>query len=139
MEMLIAMTILSFGLLSIGQMMFVAMGSASLARSKGSAAIVAQNRLEFLADLYRRDEAHADLTVGTHGPIQVQLNNANGTAQNRFNVSWTVSTVSDPRGLTLKARQVLVTVTPIGTGTTANTKAFMNKVLNVSSIFSPRF
>jgi prepilin-type N-terminal cleavage/methylation domain-containing protein len=138
-EMLIALFILTFGLLAAGQMMAVAMSSSSLARSKGSAAVVAQDRLEALGDLFRQNAAAADLTVGDHGPIQVQVTNpVSMRAVNRFNVTWRVSVVPDARGKILNARLVRVTVTPIGAGTTANSRALMNKIVNVSGIFSPR-
>src|SRR5881397_2424107 len=114
-ETMIALVILTFGILAAGQLMYVASASNSLSRSKGSAMTVAQDRLEFLADLYRRDPANADLTNGDHGPQQVSVTNPNDSSiVNRFNVTWNVSTVSDPRaGKVLQARQVLVTVTPI--------------------------
>jgi prepilin-type N-terminal cleavage/methylation domain-containing protein len=140
-EMLIAMIIMTFGLLAVGRLMYAAMGSATLARSKGSAAIVAQDKLEFLADRFRQDPTHADFTNGSHGPQQVDVTNpANGRMMNRYNVAWTVSTVSDPRaGVTLKAKQVIVTVTPIrSTSTTVNNQTSLNKVVNVTSIFSTR-
>ncbi|NWG11913.1 MAG: type II secretion system protein [Acidobacteria bacterium] len=140
-EMLIALLILSFGLLSAGQLMYLAMGSASLARSKGNAAMVAQDKLEFLADVYRRNRADADLTVGDHGPEQVEILNPNsGTALNRFRIVWNVSTVPDPRaGKVLHARLVRVTVTPLGTGAAVNNQIGLNKTVSVSSIFSTRF
>ncbi len=139
-EMLIAIVILTFGLLAAGQLLAVAMGSASLARSKGSAATAAQNQLEFLADLYRQNPAAGDLSVGSHGPVQIQvLNPANSRVLNRFNVSWVVATVPDPRaGRTLNAREVTVTVTPINGAGAVNNKAGLNKVVNVSTIFSLR-
>ena len=140
-ETMVAMVLLTFGLLAAGQLMYVASASNSLSRSKGSAMTVAQDRLEFLADLYRRAPANPDLTNGDHGPQQVSVTNPNDSSiVNRFNVTWNVSTVADPRaGKVLQARQVLVTVTPIGTtGTTANSKAGLNKVVNVTAIFSPR-
>jgi prepilin-type N-terminal cleavage/methylation domain-containing protein len=138
-EMLIALLILTFGLLSAGQLMLVAMGSASLARSKGSAAVVAQDRLEFLGDLYRRNAAAAELTVGDHAPEQVQIQNpTDNTILNRFSVGWNVSVVPDARGKTLNARLVRVTVTPVRADGTANNKILLNKVVSVSSIFSPR-
>ena len=140
METLIAMLIMTFGLLAAGQLMFVAVGSASLARSKGNAAVVAQNKLEFLADLFRQNSADAALTNGNHGPEQVQILNPSASgALNRYNVSWTVATVSDPRaGKVLSARSVTVTVNPIGSGTSANNQKSLNKVVNVTDIFSPR-
>ena len=139
-ETLIAMLIMTFGLLAAGQMIYVAVGSASLARSKGSAAVVAQDKLEFLAARYSRDKSAADLTEGNHGPERVEiLNPAVNNALNRFNVAWVVSTVSDPRaGKVIDARQVVVTVTPINAANAANLKAGFNKVVVVSAIFSPR-
>ncbi len=139
-EMLIALLILSFGLLSAGQLMYVAMSSASLARSKGNASMVAQDKLEFLADIFRRNRADANLTVGDHGPEQVQILNPNsGTALNRFQVVWNVSVVPDPRaGKVLTARLVRVTVTPLGTAATVNNQIGLNKTVSVSSIFSTR-
>jgi prepilin-type N-terminal cleavage/methylation domain-containing protein len=172
METLVALVILTFGLLAAGQMMFVAMGSNSLSRSKGSAVTVAQDRLEFLADLYRQNPANADLTLGTHtflassgqtGPVPVEIKNPNdNTTVNRFSVVWSVCLVPDSRKVdpaslatcpiadpcnppvpnpcrVLAARQVRVTATPIATASTAtNRKAGLNKVVNVSAIFSPR-
>ncbi len=140
-ETMIAMVILTFGLLAAGQLMYVAMASNSLSRSKGTAMTVGQDKLEFLSDLYRRDPANADLTNGDHGPEQVAVTNPNDSSiVNRFNVAWNVSTVPDPRaGKVLQARLVRVTVTPIqNTGTTANSKIGLNKVVNVTAIFSPK-
>jgi Tfp pilus assembly protein PilV len=138
-ETLIAMFILTFGLLAVGQLLFAAMSAQTLARSKGSGAVVADDRMEMLADLYRQNPNHADLTVGNHGPVQVDVTNpVDGAVMNRFNVAWTVSTVVT-NGKTLRASQVVVTVTPIQTGgTSANLRTGLNKVVNVVSIFSTR-
>jgi hypothetical protein len=134
------MFILTFGLLAAGQLMFVAASGTTLARSKGAAAVVAQNKLDFLADAYRQNPDGADLTLGSHGPEQVQVLNPNdSTVANRFNVAWTVSTVPDPRvGKVLKAKQVTVTVTPITSTDAINMRTSLNKVLIVTAIFSPR-
>jgi prepilin-type N-terminal cleavage/methylation domain-containing protein len=138
-EMLIALFIMTFGLLSAGQLMLVAMGSSSLARSKDSAAVAAQDRLEFLADLYRRDTSAAELTVGDHAPLLVNIvNPTDNSVLNRFSVGWNVSVVPDARGKTLHARLVRVTVTPIDTAGNVNSRRLLNKVVSVSSIFSPR-
>src|SRR5438093_8964249 len=78
--------------------MVVAIGSNSLSRFKGAAMTVVRDRLELLADLYRRDPANADLTVRNHGPVEMALTNPNDdTTVNRFNVAWTVTNVPDPR------------------------------------------
>jgi hypothetical protein len=134
------MCILTFGLLAAGQMIYVALSCASLARSQGSAAVVAQGKLAFLADLYSRDPNVEDLSVGGHGPEQVEIVNpaAHGVL-NRYRVTWTVSAVSDPRtNRVLNARLVLVTVTPIDAATSAHFRASLNKIVTVPAVFSPR-
>src|SRR5262245_35765722 len=137
-ETMIGMFILTFGLLVTGQLLFLAMSSSSLARSKGSATIVAQNQLETLADLYRQSAPSSDLTTGNHGPNQVAVTSYDGRTVNRFNVAWTVADVVT-NGKTLKAKQVVVTATPIqSTGTTTNSQIGLNKVISLSSILSAR-
>lgn len=139
-ETLIAMLVLTFGLLATGQLIYVAMSSTSLARSKGSAALVAQAKLEVLADLYRQNPGAPDLTDGSHGPEQVEITNPSSrSALNRYNVAWKVAILPDPRPTKiLKARQVTVTVTPIGSGATVNRKTPLNKAVNFTTIFSAR-
>ena len=138
-EMLISLIILTFGLLAAGQLMAVAMGSASLARSKGSAAVVARDRLEALADLYRQDSSAVDLALGNHGPVQVQvMNTVDNNVMNRYNVAWNVSVVPDARGKVLSARIVRVTVTPINAAGGVNSRTSLNKIVSMSAIFSPR-
>ncbi len=138
-EMLISLIILTFGLLAAGQLMAVAMGSASLARSKGSAAVVARDRLEALADLYRQDSSAVDLALGNHGPVQVQvMNTVDNNVMNRYDVAWNVSVVPDARGKVLSARIVRVTVTPITAAGGVNSRTSLNKIVSMSAIFSPR-
>ena len=138
-EMLISLIVLTFGLLAAGQMIFVAMSAQSLALSKGTASVVAEDKLESLADLYSQNPAAADLTVGDHGPIQVQVTNpTNARILNRYNVEWNVAVVPDARGKVLTARTVRVTVTPITTAGAVNKKASLNKVISMTAIFSAR-
>jgi len=139
-ESLMAIFILALGLLFVCQMTFVSLGGTSLAKSKGTAVLAAQNQLESLADAYRQDPNGTNLTVGSHGPVQVEvLNPVDNSKSNRFNVAWTVSIVSDPRsGKVLKSKQVMVTVTPIGTGVSVNKQTGLNKVVSMTTIFSPK-
>jgi prepilin-type N-terminal cleavage/methylation domain-containing protein len=130
-EALMAILILTVGFMFVGRIMVSSIGSSTLSRSKSTAGIAATNKLEALALKYRANSSDTDLTVGNHGPEQLEILNPNDSnAVNRYNVSWTVSAVS-----TLKAVQVTVTVTPIGSGTTAQNQVGLNKVLNVSTIF----
>ncbi len=140
-ELLIATLILTFGLLAAAQIIYSALCSASLARSKGNIAVVAHAKLEFLADLYARNPGAPELSDGDHGPDLVPvLNPATGAVLNRFSVTWQARTVGDPRpGKTLQARQIVVVVSPVDTAGGANHKAFLNKTTVVAGIFSPRY
>ena len=139
-ETLIALIVLTFGLLAAGQLIFIAASSASLARSKGSAAVVAQDKIHYLGDLYSRNPDSPDLAVGDHGPEPVQVvGPATNTVLNRFRVSWSVAPVPDPRaGKSLKARLVTVTVTPADEHDAPHYRAALNKIVTVSAIFSAR-
>jgi Tfp pilus assembly protein PilV len=137
---MIALVVLTFGLLAVGPLLYVAAGSGSLSRSKSTAAIAAQSKLESLADFHDRNPSAADLAFGSHGPDQIQVvNPIDGTVLNRYDIGWTVSAVSDPRpGKAVGARLVRVTITPIQIGGARNSQPTLNKTLNVTTIFSPR-
>jgi prepilin-type N-terminal cleavage/methylation domain-containing protein len=137
-EIMIALAILSFGLLAAGPLLYRALSSDSLTRSKGTAAISAQNKLEYLADLYLRNPSAGELMLGSHGPEQSQTANpADGTILNRYDIDWTVSLVPDPRpGKTVHARLVSVRITPIQLQGAENSRPAFNKILCVSTVFS---
>lgn len=137
-EALMAICIMCFGLLSVGQLLLATIGGPVLARSKGSATLVAHDKLEFLAEAYRQNPDGPDLTLGDHGPEQVSVSNpSDGTVMNRFRVTWTVSDVPDPRaGKVLKAKRVRVMVVPITNADAVNNKASFNKVISMTNIFS---
>ncbi len=139
-EMMIALLVLTFGLLSAGQMLFVAASSGSLARSKSAAAIAAQSKLESLAALYQQDPLALDLAAGYHGPVQVNLlNPADASTLNLFRIEWNISPVPDPRpGMALDGKLVKVTVIPSLPGGRPNNRPRFNKILSVSTIISPR-
>lgn len=139
-EMMLALIILTFGLLTAGQLLYVAASSCSLARSKGTATVAAQTVLESLASLYDHNPLAADLALGAHGPRQtVVVNPIDGTVLNRYDVNWKVENVSDPRpGKALDARRVQATVTPVQIGGTENIRPGFNKALNIVTLFSPK-
>jgi len=139
-EALIAVFVLAFGLIAAGQMIFVAASSSALARCKGNATLLAQGKLEYLADLYSRDPGLMEFDDGEHGPEQVDVPNPSGhSVLNRYNISWTVSEVPDPRaGVELKAKRVTVSVTPIDAANQKNLRASFNKVVTVSTILSAK-
>ncbi len=139
-ELMIAQVILTFGLLAVGPLLYVAASSESLARSKSAAAITAQNKLESLTDLYHRNPSAEDLTLGSHGPQQAQVvNPIDGTVLNRYDVTWVMSAVPDPRpGKVVAGRLVRVTITPIQLAGAGNSNPAFNKILNVTTILSQK-
>ncbi len=139
-EVMIATFILTFGLLEAAQIIYAAMCSSSLSRSKSAIAVVANDKLESLADLYDQNSGAPDLVPGAHGPDLVSIANpASNTILNRFQVTWQVSEVADPRpGKVLKARQVVVTVRPVGAANQPNDKPYLNKSAIVAGVFSSR-
>ncbi len=136
-ELMIALLILAIGLLAAGQPVFIAMSSASLARSKGVAALLAQNKLEHIGGVLQREPEAAEITDGAHGPEQVRITNpADGSLLNCFNVDWTVAQVPDLRAASsLNARLITVTVTPTDAAGAANKRPLLNKIVVVASVY----
>jgi prepilin-type N-terminal cleavage/methylation domain-containing protein len=137
-EMMMAISIIAFGLFAASQLLYVAAGSNALARAKSAAAVAANNNLESLGALYRQNPLAADLALGHHGPRSYEVvNPAQATVLNRFAVEWVVENVPDPRaGTTLNAKRVSASVTPVTSDGTANSHPGLNKILNVTTIFS---
>lgn len=138
-EILIATALTTIGLLAAFQLLLIAMSSATLARSQETAVLSAMNKLESLAESYSRDPK-GNVLPGNYGPEEIKVINPNdGSVLNRFQITWTVNTVSDPRpGKIPEARRIRVTVTPILAAGAVNYQPPFNKVLNVSTVFSPR-
>jgi prepilin-type N-terminal cleavage/methylation domain-containing protein len=135
-ESLMAVLILALGFMFVGPMLFNSVQSIALSRSKDTAGLAAANQLETLARLYKANAADANLTIGAHGPIQVEITNpVDDSKVNRYNISWQVSSVLDVHGAPLQAVQATVTATPIGSGTATNITKRENKIVNVSTIF----
>jgi|WetSurMetagenome_2_1015567.scaffolds.fasta_scaffold40792_4 prepilin-type N-terminal cleavage/methylation domain-containing protein len=139
-ELMIAIAVLTFGLLAVGQLFYVTASSSSLSGSKSSAAIAAQNMLDALADLYNRNPAAEDLSFGGHMPRQIQVTNPiDGTILNQYSVAWVVNHVPDPRpGKIIDAKLVSVTVSPVQAAGAENNRPPFNKKLSVATVFSTR-
>ena len=137
--MMIALTVLAFGLLAVGPLLYIAGSSSSLSRSKDTATVTAQNKLEYLSALYGNSPSAPDLAIGNHGPQQTEVADPSDEAiLNRYSLSWTISSVPDPRPQkAVDAKQVCMTVTPIEAGGTKNYRPAFNKVLTVTTILSP--
>ncbi len=140
-ETYVALFILVFGLMSGAELIALTSRASSLARSKGSAAIVGESKLVFLADLYRRNPNAADLSPGDHGPEEIEIwNRAADCTLNRYRISWTVATVPDPRpGRNSGATQVWVTIDPSDTKGIRHIIPWLNKKVTLSTVLSARF
>lgn len=138
-EVMVALGILAFGLLAASSLIYTSVRSSSLARSQSTAAIAAQNKLEMLAEAYRRNPSDKNLVPGSHGPEQIEIVNPNdGSTLNLYDIHWTVNQVSDPRpGVIPNAKLVRVTVTPIRSDGTENSRPGFNKILHINAVFSP--
>jgi len=137
-EMMIALSTIAFGFLAASQLLYIASASSSLARAKSTAALSAQDTIEFLGAIYRQTPSAPELALGEHGPRIIEVKNpTNGVILNRYSVSWMVDSVYDPRpGKTLQARSIRTTVTPVTGDGRTNNRAGLNKTLNVSTVFS---
>jgi len=140
-EILVSLSVLTFGLLAAAQVVHVALTSTTLARSKSAAAVAAQSRLELLSDLFGRNPEAEELANGSHGPVAVEVASpADGRVLNRFSVGWSVTAVADPRpGRSINAKQVTVTVTPVDEALVPLPRALLSKVVTMSTVFSARF
>jgi prepilin-type N-terminal cleavage/methylation domain-containing protein len=138
-EMLIAIVILTFGLLTTGQLMYSTLSAASLSRSTQSAALIAQSKLESLSFTFAERANAPALKEGEHGPEEVEImNHTENIALNRFQIRWKSSDLIDPRtGRKLKAKRVTVTVTPIGNTGRPNLRPSQNKTVSIAAVFSP--
>ena len=139
-EMMMALILLSSGLLTAGQLIYASAGSGSLARSKFAAAIAAQDQMERLSALYAQNPLADDLAIGDHGPRQSMVANPlDGNALNIFNIYWNIGEMSDPRpGIKIKARLARVKIIPIRSGGAENRQVRLNKIVSVSSVLSQR-
>jgi prepilin-type N-terminal cleavage/methylation domain-containing protein len=133
-EMMIALLLLTLGLLAAGQLIYSTVSTGSLARSKMTAAIAAQDEIERLSALYARNPLANDLTIGDHGPLRSDFSNPlEGTALNRYSILWNISEVPDPRpGKTINAKIARITIIP------QSGQTRFNKIINVTTVLSPK-
>jgi len=137
-EVMITMIIMTFGLLACGQMVAGAIKSATLARTKGNAAIVAQNQLERLADLYRRDRHDPSISIGTQGPVWVEIANPiHHRVLHRFRVEWIVTPVTGTN-IMAHTRNIRLSVIPIDESKNNLFKPGWNERITMSMVLSTR-
>ena len=136
-ELLVAVFILTVGLLSGAQLLIMVMELDALARSKTTAMLVAQNELERLADLYRRNPAAKELTIGAHQLeelIEVQ-NPLTQKVLNRYKITWFVDIIPDPRPeVNIAGRIISVRATPMLAESLQDARPFRNKAITLNTV-----
>ena len=138
-EVLVAVFILTLGLLLAAQLLTMALGLDALARSKTSATLAAQNELERLADLYRRNPTAEELTIGSHQAEELTeiRNPINQNVLNRYKITWLVSGITDPRpGMEPQGRIISVRATPMLTESGENTGSLKNKTITLNAVIA---
>ena len=136
-ELMIAVYIMTFGLLAAAPLLTMTAGLDALARSKSASALAAQNELERLADLCRRNPAAVELTAGAHQAAElIEVRNPlTQKTLNMYKITWFVSDVPDPRpGVDLPGRIISVRATPMLTESLENTHSFQNKVTSLNAV-----
>ena len=138
-ELLTAVFILTFGLLAAAQLLIMTMRLDALARSKSTAALAAQNELERLADLHRRNPSAEELTIGSHQAKELAeiRNPLTQNALNRYKITWLVGGIPDPRpGMNPPGRIISVRATPMLTEDVENTQPFQNKKITFNAVIA---
>ena len=136
-ELMIAVLILTVGLLAAAQILTITIGLDSLARSKSTAALAAQNELERLADLYRRNPAAGELKIGAHQAEElIEIRNPlTQNVLNRYKITWFVSNITDPRpGIDISGRIISVRATPMSAKNVESTHSSQNKATTLSAV-----
>ena len=136
-ELMIAVFILTFGLLSAAQLLIMTMGLDALARSKSTATLAAQNELERLTDLYLRNPASGELTIGAHQAAELTeiRNPLTRNVLSRYKITWLVGNIPDPRpGIDLPGRTISVRAVPMLTESVENT--LRSKVITLNAVIT---
>ena len=101
-EVMIAIAILSFGILAVASMQTSSMYGNSLANRLTEGTSWAGNKMEELLTIPDTD---AQLSIGTHGPETVM------SGVSRYDVNWEVIDSVDPSNPLADAKLIIVTVT----------------------------
>jgi len=139
-ELMTAVFILTVGLLAAAQLLTITMKLDALARSKSTATLAAQNELDRLTDLFRRNPMAEELDIGTHQAAELTVirNPLTQNLQNRYKITWIVDGIPDPRmEIELPGRIVSVRATPMLTESVENTNPFLNKAVTLNAVIIP--
>jgi len=137
---LLALALLACALLVAAQLTSLALKASALSRFKGFAALAAKSRIEFLSERFQNDPLSPEIQPGTHGPVTVEVETPdNGRIINRFQLTWEVLPLPDPRGPGFgRACEIRLRVTPVDFSDTANHQSGQNKILNLGTVVSAR-
>ena len=138
-EVMIAVLILTIGLLSAAQLLTMALKLDVVARLKSTATLAAQNELERLTDLYRRNPAADELTIGAHQAEELTeiLNPITQKVLNRYKITWLVGEINDPRPeMDPRGRTISVMATPMLTESAENANFSINKVITLNAVIT---
>ena len=138
-ELMTAVFVLIIGLLAAAQLLAMTIGLDALARSKSTATLAAQNELERLADLYRRNPAAEELMIGAHQAVELTeiRNPLTQKVLNIYKITWSVGSIPDSRpGIDLPGRIISVRATPMLTESEENTDSFRNKAITLNAVIS---
>jgi len=138
-EVMIAVLILAIGLLSAAQLLTMALKLDALARSKSTATLAAQNELERLSDLYQRNPAAEELTIGTHQAEELTeiRNPITQKVLNMYKITWQVGEIHDPRPeMETRGRIISVRATPMLTENAENINPSNNKVITLNVVIA---
>jgi Tfp pilus assembly protein PilV len=138
-ETMIAVFILTAGLLSAAQIITMTIRLDALARSKSAAAMAAENELERLAALYRRNPASDELTIGIHQADELSeiRNPLTQNVLNRYKITWLVNGIPDSRpGIDPPGRIISVRAIPMLTENVENTNPFQRKVAILNAVIT---
>ena len=139
-EAVIAASLVAFGILAVGQLLFTSAASINLARSREAAVLAAHNKLEYLCGLYLRNASHADLSAGEHGPEYVVFPDpADGGVPDRFRISWSIECLQDPRPeWKTAAVKLTVAATPVKNDGTPIDRPYSGRTVVLPAVLEPQ-
>lgn len=130
-EAMIALSILSVGLLGLAQLFVVAINQNAYSRNNTMGTSVALDRLEDLRNRFNNEiatgVASSDLTVGAHPAVRVDVANPTDTMGGTvgFWASWTVTSPAANR------KEVTISIVPV------NVNTRRNRTITMTSYFAP--
>ena len=130
-ECMVALLVLTAGLLGLAQLFGLALHQAAYARNNSMLSAEAMERLEDLRSQYnyglKAGAMPSNLSAGNHGPVTITLDGATGSNQGAvsFKISWTVTDGAN------KEKDLVVTAEAV------SHKALENRTIRLTGHFAP--